>query len=86
MIELRFTVPGKPVPKVRMTQGNLWTDKVKRSLQYQRLVRAMFLSALNRLSRDNVSALAAEKYYRVDINVYLSAVRVNEFLCPCGRR
>ena len=33
-----FTVPGKPVPKARITQKSKWTPKAKRSLAYQECV------------------------------------------------
>lgn len=33
-----FTVPGRPVPKARMTRNTKWTPRAKRSLEYQELV------------------------------------------------
>ena len=33
-----FAVPGKPVPKARMTRNTKWTPRAKRSLEYQELV------------------------------------------------
>ncbi len=33
-----FTVPGKPVPKARVTQKSKWTPRAKRSLAYQEYV------------------------------------------------
>jgi crossover junction endodeoxyribonuclease RusA len=34
----RFTIPGRPVPAVRMTQGTKWSKPAQRSLAYQRMV------------------------------------------------
>ena len=33
-----FTVPGRPVPKVRMTQKSKWSPRAKRCLEYQEKV------------------------------------------------
>ncbi len=33
-----FTVPGKPVPKVRMTQKSKWGPRAKKCLEYQEKV------------------------------------------------
>lgn len=33
-----FTIPGKPVPKVRMTRYSKWTDRAKAILSYQEYV------------------------------------------------
>ncbi len=33
-----FAVPGKPVPKVRMTQKSKWSPRAKRCLEYQEKV------------------------------------------------
>jgi crossover junction endodeoxyribonuclease RusA len=33
-----FIIPGRPVPKVRMTQKSKWSDQAKRSLLYQQYV------------------------------------------------
>jgi len=33
-----FTVPGKPVPKVRMTQKSKWSPRAKNCLAYQKHV------------------------------------------------
>lgn len=33
-----FTVPGRPVPKVRMTQNSKWSPRAKRCLAYQEVV------------------------------------------------
>ena len=33
-----FTVPGQPVPKVRMTQKSKWTGRARKTLDYQEYV------------------------------------------------
>ena len=35
---ISFTIPGRPVPAVRMTQNTKWTPSAQRSLAYQRMV------------------------------------------------
>ncbi|MBO8127480.1 MAG: RusA family crossover junction endodeoxyribonuclease [Firmicutes bacterium] len=38
MASYQITVPGRPVPKVRMTQRSKWSPRAQASLQYQERV------------------------------------------------
>jgi len=44
---LTFTVPGRPVPKVRMTQRSKWSPKAQACLKYQGRVRLCAFVAAN---------------------------------------
>lgn len=38
MASYQITIPGRPVPKVRMTQKSKWSPRAQASLQYQKTV------------------------------------------------
>jgi crossover junction endodeoxyribonuclease RusA len=37
-VNISFTIPGPPVPKVRMTQKTKWRGRARRSLDYQEYI------------------------------------------------
>lgn len=58
-----FTVPGRPVPAMRMTQGTKWSKPAQRSLLYQRTV-GMF-------ARAEIRNPLPWEYIEVQITIYL---------------
>lgn len=63
-MEIRLTIPGRPVPAVRMTQRTTWTPQARRSLDYQQIVALVGQSVIH-------SRPLPWRYVRVNITVYL---------------
>ena len=82
---LKFTILGKPVPYVRMTQKTKWYDNAQRYLAYQEFVRVSFTLAFKKLPRKLQKELINALYYRVNVYVYLKSVLCKDYICSCGR-
>jgi Holliday junction resolvase RusA-like endonuclease len=62
--KFEVTIPGRPVPKVRMTQKSKWSPQAKRSLAYQEHVGIMARQKYPQLCIVDVAWLAVWVYLK----------------------
>jgi len=84
MGEIRFVVVGRSVPKVRMTQKSYWKLAAKLCLEYQQLVAYSLLKATT--AQERAAFFVGQKYFRIDLFIYLAAVINTHYTCPFCKR